>query len=325
MSKRLTQEEFLQRAKEVHGNKYDYSFSVYESFRKKIKIICPIHGQFEQSPLGHIFNKNGCPKCWKSLHKTGELQRLYSVDHNFFDEIRDLQSWVLGFFYADGCLKHHTFQFDQSKECGRELLEKIKEILKYTGPVYSQQTSWSDRHSLVITSQKISRILRSFGVSENKTQHCPFPSCIHKKVFYDFLRGYIDGDGCVGIYNSGTTDYLYISWIGTEEFCQECLSRLPFKVSIRSLRTSNNLFEIVVRGKKAVKLGKLLWTNENLPKYRKEPIWREFLASHTPVYIQYEDAKNKARELLKTMNPNQVAKELGLPFQTVYKWRAKWN
>ena len=60
--RKLTTEEFIQRAREVHGDKYDYSLSVYTTKKNKVKIICPKHGVFEQSPDGHLRGQ-GCPKC----------------------------------------------------------------------------------------------------------------------------------------------------------------------------------------------------------------------------------------------------------------------
>lgn len=58
----LTKEEFIKRAQEVHGNKYDYSKVVYENMHKKVIIICPEHGEFKQTPNGHLSGK-GCKKC----------------------------------------------------------------------------------------------------------------------------------------------------------------------------------------------------------------------------------------------------------------------
>lgn len=46
----------------IHSNKYNYSKSVYSGTKIKITITCPIHGDFEQSPQGHLAGK-GCRKC----------------------------------------------------------------------------------------------------------------------------------------------------------------------------------------------------------------------------------------------------------------------
>lgn len=60
----LTTQDFIKRAVSIHGNKYDYSNAQYISERKKIKIICPIHGEFFQTPKNHL-RGNGCPECGK--------------------------------------------------------------------------------------------------------------------------------------------------------------------------------------------------------------------------------------------------------------------
>ena len=63
MNKRLTTEEFIEKARKIHGDKYDYSKVEYKSATEKVIIICPIHGEFLQAPTNHIRKKNGCPKC----------------------------------------------------------------------------------------------------------------------------------------------------------------------------------------------------------------------------------------------------------------------
>lgn len=62
---RLTQEEFIKRAKEIHGDNYNYDKTKYETYDKKVTITCKIHGDFLQSPSCHL-NGNGCPKCHRS-------------------------------------------------------------------------------------------------------------------------------------------------------------------------------------------------------------------------------------------------------------------
>ena len=55
--------EFIEKAKTIHGDKYDYSKVNYNNSETKVKIICKEHGEFEQKPNNHINNKCGCPKC----------------------------------------------------------------------------------------------------------------------------------------------------------------------------------------------------------------------------------------------------------------------
>lgn len=62
MGKKLTQEDFVSKAKSVHGGKYDYSKAEYSGSHAKVCVICPEHGEFWQRANGHLGGK-GCPKC----------------------------------------------------------------------------------------------------------------------------------------------------------------------------------------------------------------------------------------------------------------------
>lgn len=62
--KRLTSEEFITKASIIHVNKFDYSLVEYKNSQTKIKIICPVHGDFEQLPLDHL-KGFGCGLCSK--------------------------------------------------------------------------------------------------------------------------------------------------------------------------------------------------------------------------------------------------------------------
>ena len=56
-------ETFIEEAKKIHGEKYDYSKTKYVNNCTKVCIVCPEHGEFWQRPHGHIILKHGCPKC----------------------------------------------------------------------------------------------------------------------------------------------------------------------------------------------------------------------------------------------------------------------
>ena len=70
---------FLKLSYNVHGDKYDYSLVDYKKMKEKVKIICPIHGEFEQRPDNHIQGQ-GCPNC-------------ISVTYTSKNE-KELQNWL---------------------------------------------------------------------------------------------------------------------------------------------------------------------------------------------------------------------------------------
>lgn len=74
MAKRLSQQGFINKAKCVHGDKYDYSETVYINNHTKVKIICRTHGVFYQYPQAHVDRRHGCPLCAKENRKIRSKQ-----------------------------------------------------------------------------------------------------------------------------------------------------------------------------------------------------------------------------------------------------------
>lgn len=69
----LNTEKFIIMAKKIHNNKYNYSKSIYSYFKNKVIIICPHHGEFEQSIKSHL-SGSGCLKCSRDANKIGREQ-----------------------------------------------------------------------------------------------------------------------------------------------------------------------------------------------------------------------------------------------------------
>ena len=72
-----SQEEIIERFKNIHKNAYDYSEVAYKNMHTKIKIMCPKHGKFYQKPSDHIFNLQGCPSCGSSCFSTQKPGTFY--------------------------------------------------------------------------------------------------------------------------------------------------------------------------------------------------------------------------------------------------------
>ena len=82
---KLTKEFFVKKAKTVHEDKYDYSESEIHGVDTKIKIICPEHGEFWQTPYKHL-NGQGCPTCGK-IKKGISKRNDFSVVKDKFNEV----------------------------------------------------------------------------------------------------------------------------------------------------------------------------------------------------------------------------------------------
>lgn len=107
--KKLTREEFINRSNEIHNHKYDYSMVIYNGMNKKIKILCPLHGVFEQTPNNHINQINGCPTC--NTSKGELLIESYLQKNNIpyikgykFDDCKNIKKLIFDFYLP----KHNT-------------------------------------------------------------------------------------------------------------------------------------------------------------------------------------------------------------------------
>lgn len=57
-NQKLTTKDFIEKAKVVHGDRYNYDKVEYVNCKLKIIIICKLHGDFTQ-----ISSNHGCPNC----------------------------------------------------------------------------------------------------------------------------------------------------------------------------------------------------------------------------------------------------------------------
>lgn len=114
-SRTMTQEDFLFRSNELHQNKYDYTKTIYKTTHEKVIIICPKHGDFQQTPAVHL-QGHGCWSCATEVR--ADLQR--SNADEFVKKAKDIHgdkyeySQVL---YINnhtkviiGCPKHGVFE-----------------------------------------------------------------------------------------------------------------------------------------------------------------------------------------------------------------------
>lgn len=86
--KRLTSQQFIDKAKFIHGERYDYSLTEYVTAKQKLKIICSIHDIQEMLPHHHI-KGYGCSKCGKEQINKSNGRQL--TQQQFIDKVSGIQ------------------------------------------------------------------------------------------------------------------------------------------------------------------------------------------------------------------------------------------
>jgi hypothetical protein len=136
--------EFINNAKKIHGDKYDYSKVEYKNKKTPVLIGCPIHGYFSQLPRNHVNQKQGCPSCNESKGEKFIADFLKNVEINFERQRKfiDCTNTIKGRyckklpfdFYIPNqntCIeydgKHHYFPIYGEKEFEKT---KINDLLK---------------------------------------------------------------------------------------------------------------------------------------------------------------------------------------------------
>lgn len=113
MRKRITSEEFVERATKMHGNKYDYSQIRFVNTNTKVKIICPKHGAFMQLPSAHM-RGNGCKQCSSEQRALTNDEFIIRAKLLFGDKY-DYSKTKYENMYSDVdivCLKHGSFSVE---------------------------------------------------------------------------------------------------------------------------------------------------------------------------------------------------------------------
>lgn len=84
--RKLTTEEFIEKAKKLHRGKYDYSQAEYINAKTKVCIVCPEHGEFWQAPDKHLHG-HGCPMCHPFSYKNTDwfVNESHKIHGNRYD------------------------------------------------------------------------------------------------------------------------------------------------------------------------------------------------------------------------------------------------
>lgn len=115
--KKFCLEDFIEKAKKVWGDKYDYSEVEYTGSNNKVKIICPEHGPFWQTVSNHLKGQCGCKQC---RGKSADFE----VIRNFAD-------------FKQAAIKKFGNKFDYSKVEWKGSREKICIICPKHGKFYT--------------------------------------------------------------------------------------------------------------------------------------------------------------------------------------------
>ena len=146
--KKMSQQEFIDKANKIHNNKYNYSETIFENIKLKVKIVCPIHGVFEQNAHSHLSGE-GCPKCKSSKGET--IIRNYLKENNIlFEEQKRYKE----------CKNERTLPFDF-------YIPKKNLLIEYNGSQHYEEAEFFGGKEKFNKQQKNDELKRKFA-KDNK-------------------------------------------------------------------------------------------------------------------------------------------------------------
>lgn len=157
MARKATTEDFVLKAKEVHGDKYTFEESIYVDIHTKLKVTCKLHGVFEIRPTNLHQGRGckqravshcqgyGCPKCATTGFDQTKPSYFYVLSDGDYTKIgitnRQVQARVNQINNSGKNFKIITYIFAQD---GKVIQELEKSCLKALRGVYNNPTEKFD-------------------------------------------------------------------------------------------------------------------------------------------------------------------------------------
>ena len=222
--RKRTKEWFLEKAHEVHGNKYDYSQIQYDKVTSKVCIICPEHGAFMQTPDHHLQGA-GCPECGKlrianSRKKTtadfiSEARRVHGDQYDY-SKVHYINSRSKVIII---CPKHGEFQQSPANHlngnscpvCGRDRIRQLN----------LKTTEWFLEQAHIVHGEKYDYSKTKY--IDSSTKVCII--CPEHGEFWQLPGSHLKGHGCIVCRAVGNTKYNKEICLATAKTCN---SRVEF-------------------------------------------------------------------------------------------------
>lgn len=193
-------------------------------------------------------------------YKIVNYNNALSVRQDLFNTVEtEEDAYWLGFIYADGYISDNGIVEISLKASDVEHLNKFATYIKYTKEVKVKD----HRCRLSFATQQLKSNFNNLGVVPRKSLILTFPEFLSKELNRHFIRGYFDGDGCLGLYKSNKSRAIALfSLLGTESFLNSFREEVPIKIP--RLIKKNNIHIFQCSNRKARKLAYWLYNDSSI-------------------------------------------------------------
>ena len=235
-------------------------------------------------------------------------QNRLRVQEDIFDNIdTEEKAYWLGFLYADGNISkdRHKIEINLSAKDVDHMI-KFKEFLKLENEIrICKNYGRGDLQCrLSFRNSRIWNNLNNKGCVPCKSLILTFPDInifSNKNLVYDFIRGYVDGDGCLYMYKTRNTINTEVNLVGTESFLNGVKQFLGISGTIRNKSTRNYInraYQLQYSTANARKVARLLYENSTIYLDRKYNKFLEFCQ------IEENSSKRKSSKISRNLENN---------------------
>lgn len=215
--------------------------------------------QYTKNMIYSFCYRNGLKVQKLSKEQISKIQsnnsRKYHINQDFFKTWSRDMAYILGFWFADGCI-YGGKMFDITiHKKDKYILKLIADKLNYEGPI----NDYVDRQAarLNFSCVVIYNDIIALGGKESKSNDVDFPF-VPDEFLPDFIRGYFDGDGCVMNLKNNRLNSAFTS--GSEKFRNKLLQILRDKAGVEG-GSFDKQASIRFGKKDTIKIGKYIYQN----------------------------------------------------------------
>ncbi len=237
----------------------------------------------------------------------------YIQDDSYFEKIdNERKAYWLGFLYADGCVseksKNNKSIIIQLHPDDKYILEQLLKDINSNRPIYVNKKGYV---SINIRSVKMANDLINLGCIPRKSLVLKFPNenIVSKQLIKHFIRGYMDGDGCISTYmilRKGKKSPVFvceIKFIGTYDMLYGIKKFFNSEKNILINKHSPRSCQISFAGTKYRDVVNSLYDNATIYMKRKRDKWNEFkIHMDNKENIRQEKLEKKIVKLDKDVN-----------------------
>lgn len=201
-----------------------------------------------------------------------------NVNDKFFEQDNQMTNYVLGYWMADGYITHKSggWYFGLTS-IDLEHLENIAELMDFKGNITPRNDGKT--YDLVIGNKELVHNMIDMGCRYNKTHTMTINDLdINPKYFYDFLRGFFDGDGSYALQtymkNDGTRSISSIKFTGTKTMLTSIQKELGFG-TIAPDKRKNDCVYLLLFGDEMRTTLDLMYEGNEIALDRKELIYKQ--------------------------------------------------